>query len=49
LAIGWEAFGALIEDYPLPVYALGGMKLSYLNQAWTAGAHGVAMLREIWN
>ena len=49
LAMGWEAFGALIEDYPLPVYALGGMKLSHLNQAWTAGAHGVAMLREIWN
>ncbi|MEY3411056.1 MAG: hypothetical protein RL593_632 [Pseudomonadota bacterium] len=48
-AMGWEAFSTLIEDYPLPVYALGGMKPSHLNQAWRAGAHGVAMLREIWN
>ena len=48
-AMGWEAFSNLIEDYPLPVYALGGMNPSHLNQAWRAGAHGVAMLREIWN
>jgi 8-oxo-dGTP diphosphatase len=47
--MGWEAFSALIENYPLPVYALGGMKPSHLNQAWHSGAHGVAMLREIWN
>jgi Thiamine monophosphate synthase len=47
--MGWEAFSNLIEDYPLPVYALGGMSPSHLNQAWRAGAHGVAMLREIWN
>lgn len=48
-AMGWEDFSALIEDYPLPVYALGGMRPSHLNQAWTAGAHGVAMLREVWD
>jgi 8-oxo-dGTP diphosphatase len=48
-AMGWEAFSNLIQDYPLPVYALGGMNPSHLNQAWRAGAHGVAMLREIWN
>lgn len=47
-ALGWEAFAALIKDYPLPVYALGGMSPAHLETAWAAGAHGIAMLRGAW-
>ena len=39
----------LIGDYTLPVYALGGMRLTDLQQAWTCGAHGVAMMRGAWS
>ncbi|MEN6585502.1 MAG: thiamine phosphate synthase, partial [Sulfuricella sp.] len=48
-ALGWEAFAALIGDYPLPVYALGGMCPDHLETAWSAGAHGIAMLRGAWS
>lgn len=46
--LGWEAFADLKNDYPLPIYALGGMTIQHLEQAWTAGAHGVAMQRAVW-
>jgi 8-oxo-dGTP diphosphatase len=46
--LGWERFAALIRDYPLPVYALGGMQPRDLESAWEAGAHGVAMMRAAW-
>jgi 8-oxo-dGTP diphosphatase len=47
-AMGWEAFARLAADYPLPVYALGGMRHADLAAAWNAGAHGVAMMRGAW-
>ena len=46
--IGWERFAALLADYPLPVYALGGMRQENLETAWLAGAHGISMLRGAW-
>jgi len=46
--IGWEKFGELIRDYPLPVYALGGMKPEMLATARQHGAHGVSLLSGIW-
>ena len=46
--LGWEKFSALIENYPLPVYALGGMTPADLQPAWQHGAHGIAMLRGAW-
>lgn len=46
--LGWDRFGALIRDYPLPVYALGGMRAGDLPAAWQAGAHGISMLRGAW-
>lgn len=46
--LGWEAFAALIKDYPLPVYALGGMRPDFLGVARSHGAHGIAMLRGVW-
>jgi 8-oxo-dGTP diphosphatase len=47
--LGWRRFETLIDSYPLPVYALGGMRLRDLPAAWQAGAHGVGMLRGAWD
>lgn len=46
--MGWEKFGELVRHYPLPVYALGGMKQGLLDTAQQHGAHGVALLSDIW-
>jgi 8-oxo-dGTP diphosphatase len=46
--MGWEKFAALIRDYPLPVYALGGMQVELLDTALRHGAHGVALLSGVW-
>lgn len=47
--MGWDRFAQLVEGYPLPVYALGGMRMDDLATACTAGAHGVAMIRGAWS
>ncbi len=47
-ALGWERFADLIKDYPLPVFALGGMQGGDLAMARTKGAHGIALQRAIW-
>ena len=46
--LGWETFESLIRDYPLPVYALGGMQPDLLASAQRHGAHGLGLLRGIW-
>jgi 8-oxo-dGTP diphosphatase len=46
--VGWPRFTELVRDYPLPVYALGGMRASDLDRAWNCGAHGVGMMRGAW-
>jgi 8-oxo-dGTP diphosphatase len=47
--LGWRRLEELIRDYPLPVYAIGGMQAEDLEQAWRCGAQGVAMLRGAWS
>ncbi|MDB5812428.1 MAG: thiamine monophosphate synthase [Betaproteobacteria bacterium] len=47
--LGWENFSRLIRNYPLPVYALGGLRAAELEQAWLRGAHGVGLLRDAWS
>jgi 8-oxo-dGTP diphosphatase len=47
--LGWRKFAQLIRDYPLPVYALGGLKHADLETAWDAGAHGISMMRGAWS
>ncbi|TCJ14729.1 Nudix family hydrolase [Parasulfuritortus cantonensis] len=47
-AMGWPAFSRLIEDYPLPVYGLGGLGPADLDEARRAGAHGIAMRSAAW-
>jgi len=46
--LGWDAFEVLIKDYPIPVYALGGMQPQDLRIARLHGAHGIAMQRAVW-
>ncbi len=46
--MGWAGFEALTKGYPLPVYALGGMKLEMLDTAMQHNAHGLALLSGIW-
>lgn len=43
--LGWQNFRHLIQDYSLPVYALGGLQPQDLVTAWEYGAHGIAMQR----
>ena len=46
--LGWNKFAALIRNYSLPVFALGGMRLANIDEARQQGAHGVAMVRGAW-
>src|SRR5436305_2055654 len=46
--LGWEAFTALVRGSSIPVYAIGGLRPSDLQRAWSAGAHGIAMIRGAW-
>ena len=48
IGLGWKNFADLIRNYPLPVFALGGMRLADLDGARRCGAHGVAMIRGAW-
>lgn len=47
--LGWHQFADWIEDYPIPVYAQGGMRQDDLRTARTHGAHGIALQRAIWD
>ncbi len=46
--LGLQRFGELAGGCSLPVFALGGMRLSDLDRARARGAHGVAMIRGVW-
>ena len=46
--LGWQQFAKLIENYPLPVYALGGMQNSDSAKAQSCGGRGIAMQRAVW-
>jgi 8-oxo-dGTP diphosphatase len=46
--LGWNRFAEMVAGVSLPVYALGGMSAGDLDQAWQAGAHGIAAIRGAW-
>jgi 8-oxo-dGTP diphosphatase len=46
--MGWDAFGRLVRGTTIPVYGIGGLTRADMEQAWRAGAHGVAMIRGAW-
>ncbi len=43
--LGWERFAELAALSPVPVFALGGMKMDMLEEAQEHGAHGIALMR----
>ena len=47
--MGWEQFQSLIMKSTIPVYALGGMNVSDLDIVQQHGAHGVAMIKGVWD
>lgn len=46
--LGWEQFESLALRARLPVYALGGLHQADLAKANAAGAHGIAMIRGLF-
>ncbi len=46
--IGWDSFSKITQNYSIPIYALGGMKQNYIENAFNAGAIGIASQRAIW-
>ena len=47
--LGWERFAEIARGATIPVYAIGGLTRADLQDAWRAGAHGVAMIRGAWS
>jgi 8-oxo-dGTP diphosphatase len=48
-ALGWSRFRELAAASSIPVYAIGGLTRADAQDAWRAGAHGVAMIRGAWD
>ena len=48
LALGWRQFSSLLEDIPVPVYALGGVSEDDMEIAWLHGAQGIAAISAFW-
>ena len=46
--LGWERFREIAAGAAMPVYALGGIVPSDLEQGMSCGAHGIAMVRGSW-
>lgn len=47
--LGWARLAQLLENVPLPVFALGGLGRPDLAAAQQAGAHGIAAVRAAWD
>lgn len=47
-AMGWSQFSNLVENIPVPVYALGGVSEIDLETAWQHGAQGIAAISALW-
>ncbi len=46
--LGCERFASLIAQYPLPVFAIGGMGSAQLDAILQCGGQGVASIRDCW-
>ena len=47
--LGWERFAEMVRGTSIPVYAIGGLTRADQEDAWRAGAHGLAMIRGAWS
>ena len=48
-SLGWERFSEMVDKIPVPVYALGGMRLSDIPGSGQHGAQGVALIGDVWS
>ncbi len=46
--LGWDAMRRLVDEMPIPVYALGGVSRDDLDEAFAAGGQGIAAIRSLW-
>lgn len=46
--LGWGGFERLARGAPIAVFAIGGLRLSDLDESRRCGAHGLAMIRGSW-
>ncbi|MDP2795037.1 MAG: Nudix family hydrolase [Sulfurisoma sp.] len=46
--MGWQVLAGMIENYSLPVFALGGLRPGDMESARIKGAHGIAAIRAAW-
>ncbi|WP_127470260.1 Nudix family hydrolase [Thiomicrorhabdus aquaedulcis] len=46
--IGWSAFAQAVREIPVPVYALGGMQPTDIDQAKSLGGQGIAAISGFW-
>ena len=46
--LGWDRFARVARGSTLPVYAIGGLRREDREDAWRAGAHGIAMISGAW-
>lgn len=47
--LGWSEAERLCRIAKMPVYALGGMSVSDLDEAYRCGMQGIAAIRSLWN
>ena len=47
--LGWDNFRRVADGASIPVYAIGGLRRSDLDDARRAGAHGLAMISGSWS
>lgn len=46
--LGWDEMRRLVDEMPIPVYALGGVSHADLDDAFAAGGQGIAAIRSLW-
>lgn len=46
--LGWDEMRRLVDEMPIPVYALCGVSRDDLDQAFAAGGQGIAAIRSLW-
>src|SRR5258706_7482825 len=47
--LGWDGFSRFARGAPIPVFAIGGLRPSDLEESRRRGAHGLAMIRGSWD
>jgi len=46
--LGWDEMRRLVDEMPIPIYALGGVSRDDLADAFAAGGQGIAAIRSLW-